>query len=111
MSPWCADGHIPSSNRRLWRALIFQLLPDPPVDFLVERRTTSGKLPRWMLFGSHQSRAIRKRAAGSLAVKPPRFYQTASEIGMGQCRAAETGQRHVTLLEIGRCRLRSELLQ
>src|SRR5258708_888969 len=74
-----------------FRALLFllRLLPERPVDFAVERRTTGGELALLIVLGAHQGGAVAEGAADALAVEAAVLLQLPHEIRLRKRGAAD----------------------
>src|SRR5262249_59283760 len=87
------------------------LLPDRPVHLFVERRAAGRKLPQGVVLGPHQGRAVAERPADALALQPAVLAQLLDEVRLRQCRPADAGEGDPVVADVGRRRLRQELLQ
>src|SRR5262245_54881915 len=98
----------PKSNCRNRRALVLEAregsllgkLPNWAINLLVERRAACRELALLVMLGSHQRRAVAEGPADALAVEPAVLQQLASEIGLGQSRAADADEGDASIAHV-----------
>ena len=89
----------------------FRFFPERAVDLFVEWRATGGVLAERMIFGPHQVRAVRERAADSLAVQAAGVGQLLHEVRLRQRASAESREGCSTERHIRGGGLWHEILQ
>src|SRR3954468_16430729 len=90
---------------------LLRLLPDRAVRLLVERRAAGRELAQVVVLRPHQRRAVAERPADPLAVELAVVEQLLDEVRLRERRPTDSGKRAPAVPEVGRRRLRQELLQ
>jgi hypothetical protein len=100
-------------KRRRWNfsRLPLCLIPDRPVDLLIERRATRCELAQLIVFRTHEGGAVAESAADALAVQFPVFLDLFGKIWLGQRCPADTHKSNSAVAQIRCASLRQKFLQ